>query len=276
MTAAQSGSLNKNQLRVLHAVHANYAPQLAEILRELAPVQSVTLSSLEETTPVAHARHGAPEHTLSFAAAQPDAGRLEFYGGLAGAMLDHLLNYRGAVRQRRQMSDIETQLLGKTIEPLVDVYASCWSGQVELPIRHQERAVELTAGEPLFVATYTITLAEGSAQLVVVLRLSACAGVLGAVAPPHQEAPTMSFRNLGLLGAIGDTMLSARALLGNTKISIAEFLDLRVGDVICLDQDAGAPVEIRVGNQAKLLGDARIQGGKYLVTVTQSAAKGGE
>lgn len=277
MTAAQSGSLAKSQTRILHAVHANYAPQLAEALRELAPVQSVILFSIEESTPaLLAARHGVPEHTLSFAAAQPDAGRLEFYGGLAGAMLDHLLNYRGAVNERRQMSDIETQLLGKTIEPLVDVYASCWRGQAELPIRFQERTVELKAGEPLFVATYHITLAEGSAQLVVVLRLSACADVLGAVAPPPQEIPTMSFRNLGLLGAIGDTMLSARALLGNTRISIAEFLDLRVGDVICLDQDAGAAVEIRVGNQAKLLGEARIQSGKYLVTVSQSAAKGGE
>ena len=276
MTAAQSGSLDKHQTRVLHAVHAHYAPQLAETLRELAPVQSVTLCSIEETTPVAHARHGVPEHTLSFAAAQPDAGRLEFYSGLAGVMLDHLLNYRGANGGRRQMSEIEVQLLGKTIEPLVDVYASCWRGQAELPIRIQEREVELKAGDPLYVATYNITLTEGTAQLVVVLRLSACADVLGALAPAPQETPTMSFRNLGLLGAIGDTMLSARALLGNTTISIAEFLDLRVGDVICLDQDAGAPVEIRVGNQAKLLGEARIQSGKYLVTVKQSAAKGGE
>lgn len=277
MTTAQSGSLDKSQARTLHAVHARYATQLAETLRGLAPVQSVTLFSLEETTPAAHiARYGTPEHTLSFAAAQPDAGRIEFYGGLALSILDHLLNIRGANRERRQLSEIEMQLLAKTVEPLVDDYAECWRGQAELPIRVQEREVTLEAGEPLYVATYSITLAEGSALLVVVLRLSACAEALGAAAPPAQEVPAMSFRNLGLLGAIGDTLLSVRALLGNTKISIAEFLDLRVGDVICLDQDADAPVEIRVGNQAKLLGEARIQNSKYLITVTQSAAKGGE
>lgn len=275
---AQSGWLEKEQTRILHAVHANFAPQLAEALRDLAPVKAITLVSLEETTPERHAaRHGQPEHVLTFSSAQPDAGRLEFHGELAGAMLDQLLNCRGTMgHERRQMSEIEVQLLNKTIEPLLDIYAACWRGQATFPVKVQVRAAELAPGEPLYAATYSVTLADGAGQLIVVLRLSACVEALGPATAPSHKVSTMPARNLGLLGVIGDTTLCARTLLGNTRISIAEFLDLRVGDVICLEQDADAPVEIRVGNQARLRGEARIHNGRYLVTITDIAARGGE
>ena len=77
----------------------------------------------------------------------------------------------------------------------------------------------------------------------------------------------MTNRNLDLLDAIGDSALTARAVLGTTRISISDLLSLRAGDVICLDQDADAPVEIHVGDRARLLGEARIRNGRYVVTV---------
>jgi flagellar motor switch protein FliM len=218
------------------------------------------------------ARHGQPVHVMSFTALQPDAGRLEFYGGLAGAMLLHLLNFRDTQgAPARRMSEIEIQLLNKTIEPLLDLYADCWREETPLRIYPEEQS-SLAYGDSLYAATYNVTLAEGEGELVVVLRLSAWMDVLG----QHVEEPPKLPQNLGMLGAIGDTTLNGRAILGNTHLSIGDYLSLRVGDVICLDQHADAPVEIQIGKRAKLSGQAHIENGKYVISVDRIPARGGE
>lgn len=45
--------------------------------------------------------------------------------------------------------------------------------------------------------------------------------------------------------------IEATVLLGTTTITIRELLDLRVGDVLALDQDAGEPLRLQVGGREK-------------------------
>lgn len=276
-TTAANGTLDKAQIRILHGLHTRYAEQLTSAIRELAAAQTVNLASLEEATAVNHlTRHGQPEHVMSFSGLHPHAGRLELYGDLPHAMLNHLLNCHDSRGQQRRMSEIEIQLLNKSIEPLLDLYADCWQDVAAFRLHPEELALSPQAGESLYVATYNVTLADGAGQLVIALRLSAWTEILAQHAQPAAEEIPPLRQNLGMLGAIGDTTLDAHAMLGSTRISIGDYLGLRVGDVICLDQDANAPVEIQVGKRTKLSGQAHIQNGKYVVTIDRFAARGGE
>ena len=266
---ASVAPLSKAQARQLHSLHAQFAGELAELLRQTLGAQGVSLVALEETTIAAYAaRDARPDYVLPFATARPQAGRLELFGGLAQAMLDAVLNFRGLTPEPHAMSEIEEQLLSKQLELLLSRYAACWPCG---PIRADASPVAPALHEPIFVATFNVTLPEATGHLAIVLRLAAWRELLDR--EPVETAAGQP--NIGMLGAIGDTTLQARALLGSTRICVEDFISLRVGDVICLDQDADAPVEVRVGNRTKLYGAARIQNGKYVVTIEQIAARGG-
>ncbi|HEX2951331.1 MAG TPA: FliM/FliN family flagellar motor C-terminal domain-containing protein, partial [Armatimonadota bacterium] len=89
-----------------------------------------------------------------------------------------------------------------------------------------------------------------------------------------REKTTVQPPNNGLLDSIGECMLTARALLGSTHISVKDLLGLQVGDIICLDRDPEAPQEIRISNRPKLLGRVRVERGQYIITVEESVSQG--
>lgn len=271
--SAEQG-LDADQLRILHALHADTAARLQDAIHELLPAATVSLVSLEETTFARHAAgQGVAEYAASFSAHSAQAGRLELGDGLSMALLDSLLGYQGAlVGETRSLSDIELSLLHSAVDSLLGAYAQAWRDVV--PCRFARDNGECpAAGEAIYAATFSVSTHASAGRISILLRLPAWADALGKL-PRQTEEPVPSNRNFGLLDAIGDTMLTARAVLGSTRLCIGDFLSLRPGDVICLDQDATAPVEVHVGQKTRLQGQARIQNGKYLITIERTAARG--
>ena len=83
----------------------------------------------------------------------------------------------------------------------------------------------------------------------------------------------MTTSHAGLLDVIGDCVLPARVLLGSTRMTVADLLSLHTGDIICLDQDQDAPLEIHISGRPKLLGQAQVQHGQITVTIEKTAPK---
>jgi flagellar motor switch protein FliM len=63
--------------------------------------------------------------------------------------------------------------------------------------------------------------------------------------------------------------LPVAAQLGSSAISVGEFLQLAIGDVIKLDQDIQQKVEINVGENRKFLGQPGVSRGRIAVQVTE-------
>jgi len=273
-SAPSAQGLDSEQLRILHALHADSATRLHEAMDSLLGSATVSLMSLEETTFARHAAgQGVSEYATSFAAHAPQAGRLELGDGMAALLLDALLGSQGTVASEpRPLSDIEVSLLHGAVDNLLAAYALAWRDVA--PCRLTRDGGECpAAGEAVYAATFGITTPHGGVgRLSLLLRLGAWSEVLRKLSVrPAMEA---AGRNFGLLDAIGDTTLTARAVLGTTRLCIGDFLSLRPGDVICLDQDAAAPVEVHVGSKSRLVGQARIQNGKYVITVERTVTRG--
>ena len=100
----------------------------------------------------------------------------------------------------------------------------------------------------------------------VALRISNWDEVIDKAAPRATEAnaPVM---HPGLLQVIGECNVTAHAVLGCTKISVSDLLSIRPGDIICLDRQVDAPLDIRIGERTKFLGSVQVEQRKFVVTV---------
>jgi flagellar motor switch protein FliM len=62
--------------------------------------------------------------------------------------------------------------------------------------------------------------------------------------------------------------------LGTSSISVGEFLQLAVGDVIKLDNEVSEKVEIKIGQNRKYLGQPGVSRGRIAVQVTEILEEG--
>ncbi len=149
----------------------------------------------------------------------------------------------------------------------MQAYAELWRRYVTFQPQLETCRKPLSSDEALYVASYRITTPTGTGRLAFVLRLTAWQDALRAHSHTPSEERPMDMQSNGLLDAIGGCMVTARAVLGNTRMTVADLMSLRPGDIICLDQEPDAPVEIRINNRPKLSGKACVQSGHYVVTI---------
>ena len=72
---------------------------------------------------------------------------------------------------------------------------------------------------------------------------------------------------------IQDAHVCLSAVIGATRITVREFVDLQIGDVIKLDKKAGEEISLVVGGQEKFAGIIGTRNNKYAVQITKM--KGG-
>jgi flagellar motor switch protein FliM len=265
-------ALPAHQVSLLHRVHADAAALLAVAVRRLLPDAALSVQSFSITT---FAAAPVKTHTLPFSAESGPNGLLTCSPVLLTLILDHLLGCEGiATPTSEAMSELTREFLHETLSALLPAYAQAWTRHHPLTFR-REVAEEFPGGDtPVFVAAFSVAASHNRGTFSIVLPLPAWAPLLAACAPtpapPRRELPLDS----PLLQAIGNCQLPVRAMLGSTTVSVEELLGLQSGDIICLDQDADAPVDIRIGNQPKLQGRAQVVDGQYYITVTPGVTTG--
>jgi flagellar motor switch protein FliM len=268
--ATPLSQLSREQARALQALHAEFAGEAPAAFARVLPGATLTLLSLAETTHAARRACCSPACcVLGFSAAEPHAGTIECSREMTELLLRRLLGCDDAL-ESSGLSEIEGQLLRGALEPVVAAYATAWRRHLSFRPRLEKAPRAWALDDALYLASYQLHTPQGDGEFTVALRLAAWDEPLRALA--QEAAPTRPAANPALLSAIGDCELPTRALLGSTRLTVSELLGLRVGDMICLEREATAPIEIHVGTQPKLLGHAQVRNGQFVVTVDGPAA----
>ncbi len=258
-------TLTRDQLRRLQRLHAALAPVLQNALRGAIPEATLTLLSLTDTVagdyaPVA----GHFDCQAGFRAALSDAGLLDCCDALAWAFVSRQLGCGDEPPPAgRTLSEIERQLWLGALEPVLDAYAAGWPASLRVRAALETDPSALPADEPIFAAVYAVAAPGLEGHLGVVLRLPAWRTVLDAL---NEPLPTEPVRH-ELLSAISDVRFPAQVLLGATHVTIRDMLQLQTGDIICLDQPADAPLQVRINEQPRLTGRATLEHNRYVITV---------
>ena len=164
-----------------------------------------------------------------------------FYGGSGDA----------AASSAREFTATEESLLGRLADSIVADLAAVWTEVI--PARPQLRSRETTvefatlarSDEPVAITRFIVKFDRGAPAIVdIVYPVSSLRSVeqeLLATSPEDVSARGEEWRER-LVAAVGQVRVKARTVLARPELSLAELMQLRVGDVIPISLPAQVPL----------------------------------
>ncbi|MBD7967227.1 flagellar motor switch protein FliM [Paenibacillus gallinarum] len=259
---------SKDHIRSLTRIHENFARYLTTYfsaqLRTFVQINVVQVEQL----PYDEFIRSIPKMTiLNIFEAEPLQGRmvLEVNPNVAYAMLDRLLGGPGTSTAKvNTMTEIEIIIMERIFSKAFDSLQEAW--KTVLDIKPRMEALETN---PQFMQIVSPN--ETIALISLSTKIGDTTGMINLCIPHVVVEPIMSKLSthqwfisekksrapeemVALKERVKKAKLPIIAELGESQISIAEFLSLGVGDVIALGKPVNEGLTIKVGEKAKFIG----------------------
>ncbi|MBO9609167.1 MAG: flagellar motor switch protein FliM [Paenibacillaceae bacterium] len=281
---------SKDHLRSLTRIHENFARFLTTYFStQLRTFVQITVVQVEQL-PYDEFIRSIPKMTiLNIFEAEPLEGRmvLEVHPNVAYAMLDRLLGGVGASPAKiNALTEIETIIMEKIFSRALDTLQEAWKTVLDLYPR-----LEALETNPQFmqIASANDTIALISLST----KIGDTTGMINLCIPHVVIEPVMprlsvhhmfvthkrmksSEESEALQARVSKAKLPIIAELGESQISVREFLGLAVGDVIALTKQVDEGLQIKVGEKLKYIGSPGTVKGKVAVQITDIVNEGVE
>lgn len=281
---------SKDQIRGLTRIHENYARLLTTYFSaQLRTFVQISVASVDQL-PYDEFIRSIPKMTiLNIFEAPPLEGRMvmEVNPNIAYAMLDRLLGGQGFVPDKMgALTEIETTVMERVFSKALDSFHEAWKQIIEL-----DPMLDVLEMNPQFMQIVSPN------EIVAVISLSTkigdTTGMINICLPHVVIEPIMSklsgqywFSNhrkvrdenerVQLEEKVKTTKLPIVAELGTAGISIRDFLQLSMGDVIQLHETLDHKIKVKVGNNVKFLGQPGTAKGKLAVQIDEVLEEGEE
>lgn len=272
--------LNKDQLRTLQQINETFARLVSSGLSAYlrTPVQ-IDLVALEQV-PYEDYLRGINHSVFTIMSLPPLAGQavLEMEFGLVFTMIDRMLGGPGKPINRTNLTDIERPLLRQTIERMFAALKIAWEGVVLL-----NPTVEGTESSAQFVQIAPPT--DVAVTILFEVRMGGARHAMSICIPyavlktisgklcaqkwfsgaTRSSTPTMREQIAQRLQA---TDVGLSVALGQSVLSLGEFVALKPGDTLRLTQSVAEPLVLSVSGVPKFIGRPAMQGRKIVFAVT--------
>ncbi len=277
---------SKDHIRAIQNVHETFARVTTSALTSyLRSGTSVHLTSIEQIVYDEYIQQLANPTVVNLVELQPLAGRIvvEMNMNIALAMLDRMMGGTGQVGARRtELTDIELALIRSLCSTVITGLRDGWSMVADI----QPVLVDTVLSAEFVQAALPGDIA---ALLLLEVQTLGASGTMSVCVPHPVIEPIMGklstqlwFSSSRKAGSDNDRLKLEQALrsvvlpvcveLGTTPISVAELIELREGDVIRLDREAGGDLTILVGERGRFFGRPGTRAGNRAVQVTGAAA----
>ncbi|MEI6519922.1 MAG: FliM/FliN family flagellar motor switch protein [bacterium] len=259
--------------RVLQQLHASFADSFTHLFREVdANSSSVAVADLHTSSAEQIFMSEAAGWSVTFSLNGHIAGVIEFSNVISTIFAGLLCGYSPEMSALtpRPLSEIEREMMKDKADKLLADYASAWSARIPLRLAYTDDVWKFSADEQVFVASYQAKLGNTVGWVRIILRMSTWKPVIDNI-NRRSLSPAPAMSNPNLLKVLGDCPIVGSALLGSTRVTVNDILNIQVGDVICLDQHPNEPIEIRINNVPKLIGEVKKDGGRYIISVNGRA-----
>ncbi|MCM3782952.1 flagellar motor switch protein FliM [Neobacillus mesonae] len=281
---------SKDHIRSLTRIHENFARYLTTYfsaqLRTFVQINVVQVEQL----PYDEFIRSIPKMTiLNIFEAEPLQGRmvLEVHPNVAYAMLDRLLGGPGTSSAKvSAMTEIETTIMERIFSKAFDSLQEAWKTVLDITPR-----MEALETNPQFMQIVSPN--ETIALISLSTKIGDTTGMINLCIPHVVVEPIMSklsthqwfisekkSRAPEEVVAIKERVKKAKlpiiAELGESNISIAEFLSLNVGDVITLNKPVEEGLTIKVGDRAKFMGSPGTLKERVAVQIDEILSEGVE
>ncbi len=280
----------KDHIKTLNIIYDNYARLITNFLtgylRTLVQVDVVTVEALPYSDFSNSVSNPVIMAVIDFA---PLTGSivLEIEPTIAYALVDRILGGKGGVMEKiREFTEIELAIIERIIIQILNLMREPWENVIS--IRPRLDKIETNAQFAQIVAQN-----ETVALITLSARVGDVDGMINICIPHMVVEPIVSklstkfwFSNItkeatpemkdAIESKVQNTPVQIVAKLGNTTISVADFIGLQPGDVIPLDTNVNDDMEIMVGEMVKFYGKPGVKKNKVAVKVTKVVKKEGE
>lgn len=278
----------KDHTRTLQIMHENFSrllqTYLSGYLRALVQIEVISVDQLTYNEFTNSMPNPSVLGIVEFA---PLTGSIivEMTPTISFAMIERILGGAGHAFERvRGFTEIELSLLEKIIGQIINFFKDPWKNVIELRPRlkkietNPQFAQILSPNET--VALITLNTKIGSIEGMIHICIPHL--VIEPVIPKLSTKFWFSGITKEITGSdlkiiekkIQSTLLPIRVVLGDSEITVRDFLELGAGDVIQLNTSVNDDLKIYVGNLKKFSGKPGLKKNKVSVKITRIEKKG--
>lgn len=205
---------------------------------------------------------------------------IELASNLGYAIIDRMLGGMGdPLDKPRDFSEIELSVLERIFSILVDLLREPWENVIEIHPRlerietNSQFAQIISPSEMIAIVTINVTIGSVEGLMNICLPFMTLEDVMDKLNTKYwfstmQNKDEESYNSF-IETAINKAQIPMKALLGKSSISVMDFINLQVGDIIKLDSHVDEELDIYVGNIVKFKALPGSGAENYAVKVTE-------
>lgn len=282
--------LAKDQLKTLQIIHENFTRTLNTFLSGyLRTYVKTEVVSVEELSYYEFSNSIVNPAVLSVVDFYPLEGQiiLDMSSTIAFVLIDRILGGQGkAIEESRSFTEIELTLIKKFIKELTSLMIDPWENVIELEPKldkietNSQFAQIVSPNETTALITLNLKIGEVQGYLNICIPHIVIEPILSKLSTQYWFSSInkkTSEESKGILEKrITNSSVEVAVELGHTQITVKDFLELQLGDVIPLSNTTSGELEIKVGNKHKYFGAPGTMKNKTAVKITRIEKKGDE
>ena len=273
---------SKEHLRTLEIIFEHYGRLLSTNLPVyLRKNVQISVTSSETVTFSEFSNALSNPVILSIVNFAPLSGNIimELSLNVGFAIIDRMLGGQGnALERPREFSEIEMAILEKILMVCMQLLREPWKNVIEInPVldrieTNPQFAQIIAPSDMIAIVTLNIRIGEVDGLMNICLPYFTLESIMDNLNTKFwystmQENPDENYQE-HLESLVKRVNVPLRAILGTSSISVNDFMNLQIGDIIRLDSEVGSDLTVYVGNIKKFTAVPGSSKEKYAVQVT--------
>lgn len=205
---------------------------------------------------------------------------MEMASNLGYAIIDRLLGgYGNSIEKTRDFSEIELTILERIFSICVNLLQEPWQNVVKIQPRlerietNSQFAQIISPSETIAIVTLSIRIGDVEGLMNVCLPFVTLEPVMDKLNTKYwfstlQEKDDNSYQE-AIESIIDRALIPMKAVLGESVISVSDFMNLQLGDIIKVNRKVDDELEVYVGNIKKFAALPGYSEDKYAVRITE-------
>ncbi|MFD2116821.1 flagellar motor switch protein FliM [Paenibacillus yanchengensis] len=279
---------SKDHIRSLIRIHENFARYLTTYfsaqLRTFVQINVVDVEQL----PYDEFIRSIPKMTiLNIFEAEPLEGRmvLEVHPNVAYAMLDRVLGGQGiAPAKMNSLTEIETTIMERIFARTFDSLQEAWKTVIDISPRLEALETNpqfmqvVSPNETIALISFSTKIGDTTGMINLCIPHVVLEPIMPRLSVHHwfvsQKKERIPEEVHILEQRVHKAKLEIKAELGETNITVKEFLELAVGDVLSLNKPIEEGLHVKVGDKLKFIGSPGTIRDRLAIQVDEIVSEG--
>lgn len=280
---------SKDQLHTIRNIYENYCRSLSTYLSAmLRTMVQTNVLSVEQITYEEFIRSIPDPSLINIISLDPlpGSGIIEINPNIVFSIIDRLFGGPGQAPDKvRGLTEIERTVMERLVQKMIDLLREPWitvaeiNPKLEFIETNPQFTQIVSSSEMVVLISMEVRVGDNIGMINICIPYLILEPVLSKLSVHYwfssstRERPTPESRQ-SLRDKLETAQIPIKIVLGVNTITVAELLDLQVGDVIPLRQRVGEDVEIVVGHQTKFLGQPGLVGNRLGIQIVDRYENG--